>query len=63
MFMASEPLGQRLLALHNTAFVIGVMTAAREAITRGSFDTWASEWLARYRSGSSISEDVSVEPR
>ncbi len=49
LFTASEPLGQRLLALHNTAFVIGVMSGARRALGKGAFESWSTEWLARYR--------------
>lgn len=52
LFNANEPLGQRLLALHNTAFVIGLMNSARAAMEAGTFEAWSSEWLARYRARS-----------
>ena len=51
LFTASEPLGQRLLAMHNIAFVISVLAEAREALRSGGFDAWSAAWLHRYRSG------------
>ncbi len=53
LFTAGEPLGQRLLALHNVAFVLGVLAEARDALRAGTFDGWSRAWLARYRAGRS----------
>jgi queuine tRNA-ribosyltransferase len=49
LFAAGEALGQRLLALHNLAFLIGIMREAREALRAGCFAGWSAAWLARYR--------------
>ena len=49
LFAADEPLGPRLLALHNLAFVLRVMRDARAALASGSFAGWSTAWLARYR--------------
>ncbi len=51
LFAADEPLGPRLIALHNLAFVLRLMREARAAIVDGSFGTWSESWLARYRAG------------
>ena len=42
-----EVLGIRLLSLHNLRFLIDVVGAARDAIGRGTFDSWRDEALAR----------------
>jgi queuine tRNA-ribosyltransferase len=49
LFVSHEPLGPRLLALHNVAFVLDLMRCAREALARGDFGAWSAAWLARYR--------------
>jgi queuine tRNA-ribosyltransferase len=49
MFSANEPLGQRLLAIHNVTFVVELMAAARRAVIDGSFAQWSTDWLRRYR--------------
>ena len=49
LFAADEPLGPRLLALHNLAFVMGLLRDARAAIQIGDFATWSEAWLRRYR--------------
>jgi queuine tRNA-ribosyltransferase len=54
LFIAEEMLGLRLLALHNVAFLLGLMTTAREAIVRGDFPSWRTAWLARYAAGRSV---------
>jgi queuine tRNA-ribosyltransferase len=51
LFASDEMLGLRLLALHNVAFVLGVLADARAALQAGTFDGWSSEWLGRYRAG------------
>jgi len=52
LFVAHEPLGPRLLALHNVAFVLELMRQAREQLRAGAFAAWSAAWLARYRAGS-----------
>jgi len=49
LFVSEEMLGLRLLALHNLTFLLDTMRDARAALRAGAFDTWSSEWLARYR--------------
>ena len=48
LFVSEEMLGLRLLSLHNVTFLIHLMNTARAALYDGSFDTWSSNWLARY---------------
>ncbi|MGQ0646406.1 MAG: tRNA guanosine(34) transglycosylase Tgt, partial [Gemmatimonadaceae bacterium] len=50
LYVADELLGLRLLSLHNVHFLISLMRQARRAITDGSFDHWADEWLRRLTS-------------
>jgi queuine tRNA-ribosyltransferase len=52
LFVSEEMLGLRLLSLHNVAYLIGLMRDAREALGAGTFATWSTEWLARYRAKS-----------
>ncbi|HMS03398.1 MAG TPA: tRNA-guanine transglycosylase, partial [Gemmatimonadaceae bacterium] len=49
LFVAHEPLGPRLLALHNVTFVLELMREAREQLAAGTFGSWHAAWLARYR--------------
>ena len=42
-------LGLRLVALHNVAFLIGLMADARREIAGGGFSTWSEEGLRRYQ--------------
>jgi queuine tRNA-ribosyltransferase len=49
--VTEEPLGPRLLALHNITFLLALMARARAELQRGGFAAWSSEWLARYRAG------------
>jgi queuine tRNA-ribosyltransferase len=49
LFVSHEPLGPRLLALHNVAFVLELMRQAREQLRAGTFRSWSAAWLARYR--------------
>ena len=53
LFAADEPLGPRLLALHNLAFLLQLMRDARSALAEGTFDAWSAGWLLRYREGRS----------
>ena len=49
LFAAQEPMGPRLLALHNLAFLLRVMRDVRATLAAGTFSSWSTEWLARYR--------------
>jgi queuine tRNA-ribosyltransferase len=49
LFVSEEDLGPRLLALHNVAFLLGLMRDARAALEAGAFASWSADWLARYR--------------
>ena len=42
-----EILGLRLLSLHNLCFVIDLVAAARQAIERGTFESWRAGALER----------------
>ncbi|HJQ52234.1 MAG TPA: tRNA guanosine(34) transglycosylase Tgt, partial [Gemmatimonadaceae bacterium] len=55
LFVSDEILGLRLLSLHNVHFLLSLARAAREAIRNGDLDSWSRDWLARYRSTSSLS--------
>lgn len=46
---AGEQLGMRLLSLHNVRFLIRVAEEARAAISEGRLESWADEFLRRYR--------------
>jgi len=50
LFTADEVLGLRLLSLHNVHFLIALMSGARAAMRRGTFDAWSRDWLLRYHS-------------
>jgi queuine tRNA-ribosyltransferase len=52
LFVADELLGLRLLSLHNLAFLIDLAAEARAAVLGSVFESWADDWLERYRSGS-----------
>jgi queuine tRNA-ribosyltransferase len=47
--VTEEPLGPRLLALHNISFLLALMARARDELQRGGFTSWSADWLARYR--------------
>jgi queuine tRNA-ribosyltransferase len=47
---ANEQLGMRLLSLHNIRFLVRVAEQAREAIRGGILESWADDWLRRFRS-------------
>lgn len=49
LMVTEEPLGPRLLALHNLTFLLELMAGCRLALARGDFASWSSEWLATYR--------------
>lgn len=49
LMMTEEPLGPRLLALHNLTFLMQLMADARVAIASATFASWSDAWLTRYR--------------
>ena len=49
LIAAGEQLGMRLLSLHNVRFLIRIAEQARAAIRAGRLDSWADDWLRRYR--------------
>lgn len=51
LMVTEEPLGPRLLALHNISFLLTLMERARAELQRGGFSAWSAEWLRRYRAG------------
>jgi len=51
LFAAEEPLGPRLIALHNLTMLTALMREARAAIRAGDYARWSGEWLREYRSG------------
>jgi queuine tRNA-ribosyltransferase len=46
---ANEQLGMRLLSLHNLRFLVRLAEQARAAILEDRLESWASEWLLRFR--------------
>jgi queuine tRNA-ribosyltransferase len=46
---ANEQLGMRLLSLHNLRFLVRIAEQARAAIVEGRVESWADEWLRRFR--------------
>ncbi|MEX1181879.1 MAG: tRNA guanosine(34) transglycosylase Tgt [Gemmatimonadota bacterium] len=46
---AGEQLGMRLISLHNLRFLVRIAEDARVAILEGCLESWAEEWLRRYR--------------
>jgi queuine tRNA-ribosyltransferase len=46
---AGEQLGMRLLSLHNVRFLIRIAEEARAAISERRLESWADEFLRRYR--------------
>jgi queuine tRNA-ribosyltransferase len=49
LIAANEMLGLRLLSLHNVRFLIRIAEEARQAIREGRLESWADDWLRRYR--------------
>lgn len=60
LFVTEEMLGKRLLALHNVAFLLGIMRDARSALAAGTFDGWSDAWLARYRGSGKLSDNLKI---
>ena len=51
LFAAGEMLGPTLLSLHNVAFYLSLMRAARAAVQAGGYGEWAREQSAGLRGG------------
>lgn len=49
LFVAGETLGLRLVSYHNVRFLIRLGERAREALLAGTFESFADEWLGRWR--------------
>ena len=49
LMVTEEPLGPRLLALHNLTFLLELMREARVQLAAGTFHPWQQTWLQRYR--------------
>lgn len=49
LMVTEEPLGPRLLALHNLTFLLELMRHVRASLRDGTFDGWSAAWLDRYR--------------
>jgi queuine tRNA-ribosyltransferase len=49
LFAAEEMLGLRLLSLHNVHHLVGLMKIARTQLAAGTFSSWATDYLERYR--------------
>ena len=45
----NELLGHRLLTLHNVSFTVELCRRAREQIRAGSYESWACDWISRYK--------------
>ncbi|HSJ07913.1 MAG TPA: tRNA guanosine(34) transglycosylase Tgt [Longimicrobiales bacterium] len=58
---ANEQLGMRLLSLHNLRFLVRLAGRAREAIMEGRLESWADDWLRRFRSRAGRS-DAAARP-
>jgi len=54
LFVSDEILGLRLLSLHNVHFLLSLARGARQAILNGDLDSWARDWLSRYRSAAPL---------
>ena len=54
LFVSDEILGLRLLSLHNVHFLLSLARSARQAILNGDLDSWARDWLSRYRSAAPL---------
>jgi queuine tRNA-ribosyltransferase len=51
LWVAEEPLLQRLISIHNLHFLVSLAAQSREAIRAGDFARWSREWLERFRAG------------
>jgi queuine tRNA-ribosyltransferase len=60
LFRARELLGLRLATIHNLRFVVRLMEEMRAAILAGTFESFAGQFLERYRPAN---EDARLEQR
>jgi queuine tRNA-ribosyltransferase len=63
LMVTEEPLGPRLLALHNLTFLMQLMERARTELAAGTFTTWSDEWLRRYRTRTAFTGSASANGR
>ncbi len=63
LMVTEEPLGPRLLALHNLTFLMQLMARARTELAAGTFTTWSDEWLRRYRARTAFTGSASANGR
>jgi queuine tRNA-ribosyltransferase len=54
LIVSSEWLPVRLVSIHNLRFLVRLGEEARRRVGDGSFTSWSSEWLARYRNEGSL---------
>ena len=62
LFAAGEILGHRLLSLHNLTHLTGLMTAARQAIIEGRFDSFRAAAEARLGTRDGVEDTAVTEP-
>lgn len=62
LFQAEEMLGLRLLALHNIAFLVGLMGQARNELRAGTFASWSRAWVERYQAGDEAKKAANRKP-
>ena len=49
LVVASEWLAMRLLSIHNLRFLVRLAEESRRRIAEGTFGSWRTDWLERYR--------------
>ncbi|MDE0898760.1 MAG: tRNA guanosine(34) transglycosylase Tgt [Longimicrobiales bacterium] len=54
LIVSSEWLPVRLVSIHNLRFLVRLGEEARRRVGDGSFTSWSSEWLVRYRNEGSL---------
>jgi queuine tRNA-ribosyltransferase len=62
LFISGEWLSMRLLSLHNLHFLIDLTRQARIAILEGRFQSWAVDWLTRFREPRARAADSLTNP-
>ncbi|HUF13021.1 MAG TPA: tRNA guanosine(34) transglycosylase Tgt [Longimicrobiales bacterium] len=53
LFVAGEVLGLRLVSYHNVRFLVRLAERCRAALLEGRFESFAGDWLERWREGRS----------
>lgn len=53
LFVAGETLGLRLVSYHNVRFLVRIAERCRRALLEGRFESFAAEWLDRWRAARS----------